>query len=234
MRTLHVFGPGFGLPDASPFGTKAHVLLKLAGLDYATRTADLRKAPKGKAPWLVEDDGEVVADTGLMRAHIAARYGHDYDFGLSAREAAIACAFERMCDEYLYWVILAERWYVPENFEHGPARFFDAVPQPMRPIIKAMVRRQVRRDGHGQGIARHDRSELATLAAGPIAALDTILQGQDFMGGDGPCGADAGVFGCVAALTAEGTQSAILDDARARPALKAYAARMMQRFFPTD
>jgi hypothetical protein len=30
--TLHTFGPAFGLPDSSPFVTKADVLLKLSGV----------------------------------------------------------------------------------------------------------------------------------------------------------------------------------------------------------
>ena len=34
MITLYTFGPYFGLPDASPFVTKAMLLLKFAGLPY--------------------------------------------------------------------------------------------------------------------------------------------------------------------------------------------------------
>jgi len=36
MITLYSFGPGFGLPDPSPFVTKAEVLLKMAELPYRT------------------------------------------------------------------------------------------------------------------------------------------------------------------------------------------------------
>jgi len=32
MITLYSFGPAFGLPDPSPFVTKAATLLKMAGL----------------------------------------------------------------------------------------------------------------------------------------------------------------------------------------------------------
>ena len=32
MITLATFGPAFGLPDPSPFVTKADVLLKISGL----------------------------------------------------------------------------------------------------------------------------------------------------------------------------------------------------------
>jgi len=38
MITVHGFGPAMGLPEISPFVTKAHILLRLAGLTYETET----------------------------------------------------------------------------------------------------------------------------------------------------------------------------------------------------
>ena len=38
MITLYGFGPAMGLPEISPFVTKAHILLRLAGLPYETET----------------------------------------------------------------------------------------------------------------------------------------------------------------------------------------------------
>lgn len=64
MITLHVFGPGLGLPDPSPFVSKAHMLLKLAGLDYQALRADVRKAPKEKLPVII-DEGQTIADFDL-------------------------------------------------------------------------------------------------------------------------------------------------------------------------
>ena len=62
MVTLYTFGPGFGLPDPSPFVMKAEILLKMAGLPFRTDTTGFRKAPKGKLPY-IEDDGERIADS---------------------------------------------------------------------------------------------------------------------------------------------------------------------------
>ncbi len=64
MITLYTFGPHFGLPDGSPFVTKAMLLLKLAGLPFAEDRGGYGRAPKCKLPY-IEDDGEIVADFDL-------------------------------------------------------------------------------------------------------------------------------------------------------------------------
>jgi len=66
MITLYSFGPGFGLPDPSPFVTKAEVLLKMAELPYRTDTTGFKKAPKGKLPY-IDDEGKMIADSTFIR-----------------------------------------------------------------------------------------------------------------------------------------------------------------------
>ncbi len=64
MITLYTFGRSFGLPDPSPFVTKAEVLLKMSGLPFRIDTEGFNKAPKGKLPY-IDDDGERIADFDL-------------------------------------------------------------------------------------------------------------------------------------------------------------------------
>uniref|UniRef100_UPI0018EDA2F3 glutathione S-transferase N-terminal domain-containing protein n=1 Tax=Aquitalea sp. ASV15 TaxID=2795104 RepID=UPI0018EDA2F3 len=68
MITLYVFGPAFGLPDASPFVIKAEMLLKLSGLPYRKQPGSMRRAPKGKLPYL-DDDDRRVPDSTLIRLY---------------------------------------------------------------------------------------------------------------------------------------------------------------------
>ena len=71
MLTLHIFGPAYGLPEGSPFGIKAIMLLKLAGLPFETKRSDLRKAPRRKLP-VLDDDGEIIPDSTFIRMHLEA------------------------------------------------------------------------------------------------------------------------------------------------------------------
>ena len=133
MITLYGFGPAMGLPEISPFVTKAHILLQMAGLPYVTDTkiGGFLKAPKGKAPY-IRDGGAVVSDSTFIRFHIEKTYGFDFDRGLSAAEKATAWALERMCEEHLYWLIMDHRWLIDMNFAAGAAKIFDSFPSPPR------------------------------------------------------------------------------------------------------
>jgi len=87
--TLYTFGPGFGLPDPSPFVMKVETLLKMAKLAYRTDTTGFAKAPKGKLPY-IDDDGVEVSDSTFIRWHIEKKYGIDFDQGLDASQKATA------------------------------------------------------------------------------------------------------------------------------------------------
>ena len=91
MITLATFGPGFGLPDPSPFVTKADVLLQMSGGPFEKKTLGLRQAPKGKLPFIV-DDGETIADSTFIRGHLERKYGVDFDKGLTPAQRGAAWA----------------------------------------------------------------------------------------------------------------------------------------------
>lgn len=231
MRRLYTFGPNFGLPDPSPFCMKAMVLLKMAGLDCETGQCDPRKAPKKKGPVLV-DDGEVVPDTSFIRWHIENTYGHDFDAGLSEAERGVAWALAKLCEDNIYWSIVSERWMVEENFLAGPVVFFRPVPNPMRPIVIAMVRRQVKRDLWGQGFGRHTRDEIVRLGNQGLDAISQVLDDKPYMMGDECTAVDATVFGTVSSALSETFDTPLLTHGKNKANLVAYRDRCMERWFP--
>ena len=230
MITLYTFGPYFGLPDGSPFVTKAMLLLKFAGLPFQEDRGGYGKAPKGKLPY-IEDGGVVVADSTFIRFHIEEKHGFDFDQALPERDRAFSWAVEKMCEDHLYWALLDARWGDKANFDRGPAHFFDALPAIARPLIRRMVRAKTLKGMKAQGLARHKRAEVERLAIRDLHALSTIIGERPFLMGDQPCAADASVFAFVAGVLAPVFETPIRTAAEGMPALVAYRDRLMARYF---
>ncbi|MCP5149120.1 MAG: glutathione S-transferase family protein [Ectothiorhodospiraceae bacterium] len=233
MITLYTFGPALGLPDPSPFVTKAEVLLKMSGLAYRCDSGGFRHAPKGKLPY-VDDDGTVVADSTFIRWHLERTHGIDFDRGLDERARAVAWAVEKMLEDNLYWAIVRDRWMVDANFERGPASFFAAIPWPLRPLVVKMIRRQVRRSLHGQGMGRHRPEEVAALATRCIDATARILGDGPYLMGSEPCGADATVFAFVSGALCPVFDTPSRAAAESHQNLVDYVARMNARYYPVS
>jgi glutathione S-transferase len=231
MIALHAFGPAFGLPDPSPFVTKAEVLLKMAGLPYRTLTGGMRKAPKGKLPY-IEDDGELIADSTFIRWHIEKKYGADFDRGLTADERAVAWAFEKMADEHLYWALVHERWVDDANFAKGPLTFFRQIPAPLRIVVVPLIRRRIRSFLYGQGMGRHSDSEIVQLGERSIEAIAVHLADKPFFMGAEPTGSDATIFSFVAGTLCPQFDSPLRSAAERHTNLKPYVSRMAARYYP--
>lgn len=231
MITLYTFGPYFGLPDPSPFVLKAEILLKMAELAYRTDTTGFKRAPKGKLPY-IDDDGTIVCDSTFVRFHLETKYHVDFDEGLSPAERGVAWAFEKMCEDHLYWWMIYERWLDDANFEAGPRKFFDAVPAPVRRMVVTMIRRQMRRNLWGQGLGRHSEGELAQLAERTIASLADFLGDKPYLMGQRVCGADAAIFPFVAGFLSRTFNTPTRSAVERRANLVAYGDRMMGQYYP--
>lgn len=230
MITLYTFGPAFGLPDASPFVIKAEMLLKLAKLPYTKKRADVRKAPKGKLPY-IEDDGEIVADSTFIRWHLERKYGIDFETGLSEAEKATAWALEKLLEDNLYWANVDARWLNDANFERGPAQLFKKIPQPLRFLIQKLVRRKVRNSLQAQGMGRHTHSERMAIAQKGIHSVATILGEKPYAMGDTATAADAVLFAFITSGACPLFDTPIRDYIESCPNLMAYIERMRQEFF---
>lgn len=231
MITLYGSGRRFGLPDASTFVTKTEVLLKMAGVPFQLAKADFRKAPKGKIPY-IEDEGRLLGDSTLIRRHLEDKYAIAFDKGLSPAEKAIAWAFEKMCEDHLYWGIVHARWATKDNFERGPKHFFDDVPALLRPIVLAVVSRGVRSSMKGQGFGRHTKEEVEWLSIRDIDAIAAFLGDKPWLMGAEPCGADATVWSSVIGALCPHFETPIRTAAEKHANLAAYAARGMKHWFP--
>ncbi|MBS0362156.1 MAG: glutathione S-transferase family protein [Proteobacteria bacterium] len=227
MIVLAAFGPLWGTPDPSPFVIKTEVQLKMAGLAYRTERRRPPEGPKGKVPF-IEDDGQLIGDSVLIRDHIETKYGLDLDAGLSPRERALGWAAERVCEDHIYWAIVYARWAIPANFDKGPAVFFQGAPDEVREAARAGMGQVL----HGQGTGRHSLAEIGDLAGRSFAALSTLIGDGPYLAGETLGAADASIFGCLAAAGTPFFDTPVRDALMRHPNLVAYRDRMMQRFYP--
>ena len=232
MITLYGFGPGFGLPEISPYVTKTEIQLKMAGLDYRKARGRPDQSPKGQLPF-VDDAGELISDSTFIRAHIEARHGVDLDEGLTSAERAQAWAIERMVENHFGWCVGHARFFIGENFDKGPAHFFDHVVEGKRRAMREAFIARVRETFMAVGVLRHAPEEIEELGSKSLEALSMFLADKPYIMAERPTGADAICFAMLAGLTTPFFDSPLARRAEAFPNLGAYVDRMMARFYPT-
>jgi glutathione S-transferase len=231
MITLYGFGQGFGLPEISPFVTKTEVQLKMAGLAYRKQRAMPPASPKGQLPY-IDDDGQGVADSTFIRAHIERKYGFDFDLGLDRPARAQAWAFERTIESHVYWALVGARWVDPENFAKGPAHFFDGAPEDRREKLREDAQFRVAENYLLSGLGRHAPDDDVELAARSLLALSVQLGDKPYLMGEKPCGTDATAFGALAGILTPFFDSRLRTRAEEFENLTAYVERMMQQYYP--
>ena len=231
MITLYGFGAGFGLPEISPFVTKTEVQLKMAGLAYVKAKAMPPASPKGQLPY-IDDDGERIADSTFIRAHLESKYGFDFDAPLSLQARAQAWAFERMIEHHVYWALVGARWVDGDNFAKGPSHFFDAAPEHLRDKVREDAQFRVAENYLLSGLGRHAPDEDIDLAVRSLFALSVQLGDKNYLMGDTPCGTDATAFGALAGILTPFFTSPLRARAEQFGNLVAYVDRMMQHYYP--
>ena len=227
---LYAAGPGFGLPDTSPFVLKTEVQLQMAGLRYDKRLTIPPQAPSGKLPY-IEDQGEIVCDSTFIRAHIERKYEVDLDEGLDVGQRAQAWAIERMLEDHLYFAMVWFRWVDPENFAKGPAHFFDRAPESDRAALRQQMQGRKADDLRAQGIARHTPEKIAELGVRSIDAMAVLLGNRPYLFGDRCSAVDAMAFGVLAAVATPFFTSPLRAGLERHDTLLAYVDRMMGRYF---
>ena len=226
MIRLHQFPPVFGR-NVSPFTLKLETWLRLAGLPYeVVPTRNPGRGPKGKLPFIEDDDGTVLGDSSLIIEHLMRTRGVDLDAGLEPLQRAQALALQRLIEDHLYFIGVWSRWADPAGWRgFGPA-LFGSLPQPLRRIVAAFVRRQVRASLRAQGLGRHSQTELYAMGRADLEAISLALHERPFFFGERPTTIDAIAYGCLDSLLNVPVETELKRIAQGFPNLAAYCARM--------
>lgn len=228
--TLHGFCPGFGMPDLSPFVFKVYSYLRLAGFPFEMISADSRKAPRQKLPF-IEVNGQVVSDSTVILNHLEEINPNPLNGGIGLSDLAIGRLVQTEFEERLYFLLLCDRWKEESGWTITRSAVTQyakdqKIPAPIRPFMLAMVRKSVIEQVNAQGAGRYSAEERIDLARSAYQALDQVLGDQPYFGGTQIRLVDCSAYAFLALAGARVFQTPIPELVRSFPRLTAYVDRM--------
>lgn len=199
---LNKFGPNWGIADPSPFCVKLESFLRLNNIDYTVGDHDMnrlfKEAPKKKIPFVEFEDGERMGDSTLIIERLSKEHGIDMDLVLTDEQKAMSYVYRRMIDEALYFNLLYTRWGDDDGWAVLEPLFFGSIPGFVRGIISSKIRKGVLKAARNQGVARHSKEEIYTIACRDLDALSSLLSSDEwFFGTDNPTLLDLWVHASV-------------------------------------
>lgn len=230
MIVLHQGPAAWGVGNVSPFCLKLEAYLRMAGLPYTARTADFRKAPKGKIPF-IEEDGKILGDSQFIIEHLQKKHGDSLDAKLSAEDKAQGHLVRRMLEESTYWHIVRERWDTDEGWQVWRPIFETLFPPVVGKVVPSFLRRKVRQSLHAQGLGRHQPEEILEMGKADVSTVAALLGDKPFLLGDNPSSFDAALYAFIVSITAFPVDSPLRRFTLEQKNLVRYVERFQQRFF---
>lgn len=231
-------GRGLGLPNLSPACMEMETWLRMTKIPYEIAPLDMAGAPKGKIPYIIDDNGVKLGDTSFIIDYLKKTKGVDPDSHLNKVEHAIAHAFRRMIKEHFYWFVGVCRYNFEENWdvykrvlapEWAPPGLSEEQQFAMLEEVRKMIRGQM----HAAGVGRHPQEDALKLASDDMDAIVAVLGDKPYLMGDKVCTADAALYAYLAnIIDIEGMPSPIKDYGLKQATLVNYCARMRKQFFP--
>lgn len=229
---LYGFGATHGVEDPSPFVLKVHTYLRMAGIEYESRgnLGYLRKAPKGKLPYLKDGDN-IIADSSFIIDHLKEKYPNDLDSHLSAEEKSQAYFAQKAFEESWYWCGVYFRWEHEPSWQKLKSIFFKNLSFPLSLIVPSLARRGIVSSINSQGIGRHTESEILSIAKQHFDHFDTQLTNKQYWFGDQPSSMDAIAFAFLAQAILFELDNPVSRLAKQYGNLTSYCERMNERYF---
>lgn len=228
---LFQFPTFWNIPNPSIFCMKIESYLRMTKLPYEIiTTTNLRKAPKGKLPY-IDDEGEIIADSSFIITHLKEKYGDSVDQQLTPEQRAHALAIQRLVEDHLYWVLCYSRWIDPLGWQIVKDVFFQKAPSYLRSLIATVVRQDIKKALHKQGIGRHTREQIYQLGKLDLLALSRLLDNHTFFCGEQITSIDATVHACLTSIIQPPIESPLKIEALKYKNLIEYCQRMDDRLY---
>lgn len=224
---LHGFAPALGSPSASPFVVKTLVHIELAKAPATINlNGDIMKAPKGKMPYIVLNNGSKIGDSEAIYRYLCENHGLDLESHLGEAQRASGYLLARAFEEHLYFCIAANRWAPDDHWAILKADYFKDLPAGVKQVFPPIVRRMVLKANKGQGTLRHSMDEIYEMANRTLRAYVPVLREGPYLFGDKISYADTciapQIYGCYGGMSSP--MDAVFEE---HPQLKDYAERVV-------
>lgn len=226
--TLYAFPTGPGFFNFSPFCTKAEILLALAGLNFTVEMPEDYKAfSKGRLP-VLNDGGQIIEDSEIIRLHIAKKYGKGLDGSLTTADKATGHAVCRMLDERTIYGLVWTRWAEEAGWSQTKPIFFEDTPDDIAEGMRSSVIEATESVGFG----KFTLDEMQTFIRGDLKTVSDLLGDREFFLSDEATYLDATIFGHIANLYGTPIRSWTNELVAEHQNLVAYFNRGMARWYP--
>ncbi|NRA68013.1 MAG: glutathione S-transferase family protein [Pseudobacteriovorax sp.] len=220
------------LINPSPFCAKTEILLRLLGLKYSITEF---KGNPGKFPYkklpVIKDQDQIIADSSLIQDYLLRKHNLSIDEHLNKEDCAIGFAFCKMLEEFFYWSLLHERWFIDENWNRLKQVYFSHIPKIIRNPFTTFVRAATKKSAIGHGMSRHTDENIMKMGKTALNALSDFLGEKAYLLGDKPSSYDTTAFAFVASILHSPLGPTLKQHGESLSNLKRYDERMYESLF---
>ena len=228
MLKLYTFPPAFGLRNVSPFCLKVEMALEHLQIEYEIEEmSNPAKAPKGKLPF-IDVQGKVITDSELILDYLDERTDGALYGNLDSEQMARGCAFVRLAEDHLYWLMVASRWIDDSWWPNVDQGFFGSLPFPLRQLVPAVARSRIKKTYKLHGLGLHSLAEQKEFARKDLHAFNAAVESHNYLLGDELSVFDFSVASLMAGLLDNKPATWLTELARDFEPLVAYTERVQQ------
>ncbi|MCB9073158.1 MAG: glutathione S-transferase family protein [Bdellovibrionaceae bacterium] len=215
------------LINNSPFCAKSEIYLRLNNIEHKVTEfkGNPSQFPNKKLPVISHND-KIIPDSSWIQKYVDNAFDIDMDSHLSNSQKAQGFAFTKMCEEYLYWSLLHERWFIDANWKNLVASYFDHIPALIRGPITNMIRKATKKSAIGHGMSRHTDEHIHTMGTECLKAISDFMGDHKFLLGDRISSYDATIYAFISSVLHSPLGPKLKAEAEKFDNLVAYDSRM--------
>ena len=218
------------IPNGSPFCIKTELFLRIFKIEYKTKMFNPMQAPRGKMPY-IQLDGQWHSDSQEIIKVLSKAYNLNMDGHLSQEQKMLSHVIRRMLEDGAYFNAFYQRWAKADNWAQLKKIYFGHLPPVVRNIVPGILRKQVLRTCHGQGISRYTDKERGEQLDLDLAALDFYIADKGFFFGEQPSLIDCTVYAWLVSLLKTDLPEAIASNFGDSQKFNAYIDMISKAYF---